>query len=95
MKHIRVFFWGVLFGFVMAWVILLAPVTGPKLAARAWAIEETGFNVLASLLPSVFTPGTARGMLCAIVVHFTFWVVLGGVIVWAVAVLRAKGSHEE
>jgi len=86
MKSIRLFCWGMLFGFVAAFVIFLAPLTGPAFAARAWAIEE----ILFRSLPSVFLPGTASGMVAALVFHFAFWPLMGGLIFCGVALLRGK-----
>ncbi len=86
MKSIRLFCWGMLFGFVAACVIFLAPLTGPQIAAKAWAMEEILFNSL----PSVFPPGTTSGMLAALVFHFAFWPLMGGLIFCGVALLRGK-----
>ena len=90
MKYIRVICLGVLCGFITAWVLFLAPATGPTWAARAWAIEEIAFDWLAWLLPGLFAAGTTSGMLFALASHFAFWPLLGGLTFWGVAILRAK-----
>lgn len=86
MKHTRNLFWGMFFGFVTAIVLFLAPVTGPQIAARAWAIEE----LLLNSLPGVFPPGTTSGMLAAMAFHFAFWPSMGGLTFWVVAHLRQR-----
>jgi hypothetical protein len=84
-----------LFGLFIALLVLFAPLNGrPKWAARAWNIEEIPLDWLASLLPKVFGPSTGSGMLLAVVLHFGFWLLLGGLIFWGAAILRARVSHD-